>query len=57
MEDLELRQLVDSDDETEICPNCGNIYKVILLKEGDDWNDFGYRHCPFCGLNIDEHAR
>jgi len=57
MKDLGLKQLVDSDDETEICPSCGNIYKVILLKEGDDWNDFGYRHCPFCGLMFDEYAR
>ena len=57
MEDSGLSQLFDSDDETEICPQCGNIYRVILLKEGDDWNDFGYRHCPFCGLLIDEYAR
>ena len=43
------------DEEAQICPTCGNVYKVELLKEGDDFNDFGYRHCPFCGLIIDEY--
>ena len=45
-----------NDEEAEVCQNCGNIYKVVLLKEGDDWNDFGNRHCPFCGLLTDELA-
>jgi uncharacterized Zn-finger protein len=44
------------DDEVETCPDCGNVYKVELLKYGDDYNDFGYRHCPFCGLITDEYA-
>ena len=34
----------------EVCENCGNVYRVSLLKEGDDWNDFGQRYCPFCGM-------
>jgi len=46
-----------SDEETEICHCCGNIYRIIWLKEGDDYNDFGFRHCPFCGLVIDEYAQ
>ena len=45
-----------TDQEVEICSNCGNVYKVELLKYGDDYNDFGYRHCPFCGLVTDEYA-
>ena len=45
-----------TDQEVETCPNCGNIYRIELLKEGEDWNDFGYRHCPFCGLVTDEYA-
>lgn len=45
------------DEDTEICGSCGNAYKVVLIKESDDWNDFGYRHCPFCGLFIDKHAQ
>ena len=42
------------DDKTEICQRCGNIYIIIWLKPGDDYNDFGLRHCPFCGLLTDE---
>ena len=41
-------------EDVEVCESCGNVYKVKLLKPGDDWNDFGYRHCPFCGLVTDE---
>ncbi len=49
-----VRALFEQD--TEICPNCGNIYRIVWRKEGDDFNDFGYRHCPFCGNLIDEYA-
>ena len=45
------------EDAKERCPDCGNIYRIELLKEGEDWNDFGYRYCPFCGLFIDLYAR
>ena len=44
------------DQEAEVCQHCGNIYKVVWIKEGDDYNDFGMRHCPFCGLLTDEYA-
>lgn len=44
------------EEEAEVCSSCGNIYRIELLKEGEDWNDFGYRHCPFCGLITDEYA-
>ena len=44
------------DEEAEICESCGNVYRIVWLKESDDYNDFGYRHCPFCGLLIDEYA-
>ncbi len=51
-------QIVDSmsDENVEKCENCDNVYRLIWLKEGDDYNDFGFRHCPFCGLLIDELA-
>ena len=49
-------KLLDSYDETETCTVCGNTYKVDLIKEGDDWNDFGYRYCPFCGDMTDLYA-
>ncbi|MBW2173227.1 MAG: hypothetical protein JRF64_01005 [Deltaproteobacteria bacterium] len=42
--------------ELETCEHCGNVYRLIWLKEGDQYNDFGYRHCPFCGLLTDEYA-
>ena len=42
--------------DADICQNCGNIYRIVWLKEGDDYNDFGYRHCPFCGHMVDEYA-
>ena len=38
------------EEDAEICRNCGNVYRVVWLKEGDDYNDFGLRHCPFCGF-------
>ncbi len=40
--------------EAEICENCGNIFKILLLKESEDWNDFGIRYCPYCGLLTQE---
>ena len=40
----------------EVCSSCGNIYRIELLKENENWNDFVYRHCPFCGLFIDLYA-
>ena len=44
------------EEEAEVCSGCGNIYRIELLKESEDWNDFGYRHCPFCGMLIDLYA-
>jgi hypothetical protein len=41
-------------DEGEICENCGNIYRIERFKEGEDYNDFGQRYCPFCGLLTNE---
>ena len=57
MEESILSQESLSDEDTEICPFCGNIYRIIHLKHGDDYTDSGTRHCPFCGLVIDEYAR
>jgi hypothetical protein len=34
--------------------NCGNVYRIVQLKEGDDYNDFGQRYCPFCGQMTNE---
>ena len=31
------------------CERCRNIYLVLLISGSPDFNDFGLRHCPFCG--------
>jgi len=40
--------------EVGVCEHCGNVYRIEWLKEGDDYNDFGQRYCPFCGLLTNE---
>lgn len=42
------------EEDAEICDNCGNVYRLDLLKSGEAWNDFYFRYCPFCGLMMDE---
>ena len=37
-------------EEAEVCGNCGNVYRIVRLKESEEYNDFGQRYCPFCGL-------
>ena len=34
------------------CEACGNKYSVKVLKEGDEYNDFGIVCCLFCGQQI-----
>ena len=36
-------------EDVEICANCRNAFKIELIKESSDYNDFGSRFCPFCG--------
>lgn len=44
-------------DETSIaCSGCGNVYRNFWLKTGDNWNDFGFRYCPFCSKQTEEFA-
>ena len=43
-------------DDSEVCESCENVYRVELLKESDNWNDFGYSYCPFCGEMKDDYA-
>ena len=35
----------------DVCQRCKNHFVIIWLKQGEDFNDFGDRYCPFCGLN------
>jgi hypothetical protein len=41
-------------DEVKTCQSCSNMYLLVWLKMGGEYNDFGLRHCPFCGLLTDE---
>ena len=43
-----------AEDEAVVCGNCGNVYRIVWLKVSDDFNDFGQRYCPFCGLLTSE---
>ena len=43
-----------SGEKIQICQKCKNQYILIWLKQANDFNDFGLRHCPFCGLLTDE---
>jgi len=43
-------------DDSEVCEICGNVYRVELLKESDNWNDFGYSYCPYCGNMTDDYS-
>ena len=40
--------------EIKSCRNCKNLFSVDLVKESPEYNDFGYRYCPFCGTFYDE---
>ncbi len=40
--------------EADECENCGNAFKVLQIKEGEDWNDFGHRYCYYCGMFVRE---
>ena len=48
-------QAAMSREEIDTCNHCGNMYNVNWIKSGDDYNDFGERYCPFCGLLSGEH--
>jgi hypothetical protein len=43
-----------SGEKIQVCQSCGNRYILIWLTKGTDYNDFGLRHCPYCGLLTDE---
>lgn len=41
-------------EKIQACMNCENVYKIELIKKSSTYNDFGQRHCPFCGLMTEE---
>jgi hypothetical protein len=36
------------------CQRCSNMYLLVWLRQSRDYNDFGLRYCPFCGLLTEE---
>lgn len=54
--DAQMMEAAISDETAIVCRGCGNIYRNIWLKPGEDWNDFGFRYCPFCGRQTEEFA-
>ena len=34
------------------CGACGNVYEVTVIKQGEEFNDFGIICCVFCGQQI-----
>jgi hypothetical protein len=48
------QEFLPADDDADVCKNCGNIYRIVWLKTGEDYNDFGQRYCPYCGLLTNE---
>lgn len=56
--DIRDTQMMDAamqDESAIICRKCGNVYRNIWLKAGDDWN-VGVRYCIFCGCPTEEFA-
>ncbi len=49
------REMIEtmSMDKLDKCLCCGNAYLLVQLKDGDNYNDFGDRYCPFCGLHTE----
>ena len=43
-----------SNTNVNLCQRCGNTYVIVWLRQGRNFNDFGDRYCPFCGLLVDE---
>ena len=54
--DTQMMEAAFADETAIICRKCGNVYRNIWLKVGDDWNDFGVRYCIFCGALTEEFA-
>jgi DNA repair protein RadC len=49
-----IRERAKEQEERITCKLCGNTYEIRWIEEGDEFNDFGQRYCPFCGLLTQE---
>lgn len=39
--------------EKDCCRTCETIHPLTMITSGDDHNDFGARHCPYCGQSTE----
>jgi len=50
MEDKAWKQTLSIEEERQICPCCGNIYKVVRTNENACEGSFGHIRCLSCGM-------
>ncbi|MFH2059651.1 MAG: hypothetical protein ABIJ59_12210 [Pseudomonadota bacterium] len=48
-----LMKQVFTNTEVEVCLACKTIHQLVLIKPGEDYNDFGIRFCPYCGYSTE----
>lgn len=41
------------ENENQVCENCSNIYQIVWVEKGENYNDYGLRYCPYCGILTD----
>ena len=56
IKDLEVMRAVFAEEPINVCKTCGNVYKNLWMKTGEQFNDFGFRYCPFCGAETEDFA-
>jgi transcription elongation factor Elf1 len=49
----ELTKQESLETELEVCQACLHVYQVTIIKSGEEFNDFGFWFCPFCGQMVD----
>jgi len=53
MEDKVWKQTLSVEEERQICPCCGNIYKVVRTNKNTCKGSFGHIHCLSCGMHTE----
>jgi hypothetical protein len=54
--DKPTQKWIYNQDQADVCDHCANTYQVLHLDSGEDYNDFGFRYCPFCGKMTEQLA-
>ena len=50
MEDKAWKKTLSIEEERQICPCCGNIYKVVRTNKNTCQGSFGHIRCLSCGM-------